>query len=354
MPCDIMQVLPFGVYGFSIAVYVISITVAISGLLIGAGYAINDRKLKETGKNELLQSMINGILVGSLLLLFSSNGIISSIIRSLTLANGTTITCSSFLSNNTAICLSYDYLVSPTPYTFMGSTHYSILSTVTGLLVSLFSLNVLLGIIASTKINLLIISFSFGSALNPIQYEIQYLIKVLSTVAISATVQASVLMFVAISALSVILPLGLILRTFYPTRKLGGFLIASAIGLYVVLPLSYVFNATIENAYSTNVNSTSLTEATISATNLKNAVFSLNIGANSIGSFGVINSLADLSSGLTSALTNMINGIISAIAYLIMYTFVLPIFSLIITGLSIKELSELLGSEAFFGRFDIL
>ena len=39
-----MQVLPFGQYGFSIAVYVIGIMIAISGISLGLGYAINDKK----------------------------------------------------------------------------------------------------------------------------------------------------------------------------------------------------------------------------------------------------------------------------------------------------------------------
>ena len=79
--------------------------------------------------------------------------------------------------------------------------------------------------------------------LSPLLSQIQSAVQVLGAAAVSATVQASVLMAIAAGALSTLLPLGLILRTFYPTRRLGGFLIALSIGVYVVLPLTYVMNA---------------------------------------------------------------------------------------------------------------
>ena len=72
-----MDILPFGAYGFSIAVYVIGIMLAIAGISLGIGYAANKRSLKEFGKEEIYQSVINGVLVGSMLILFSQNGIVN-------------------------------------------------------------------------------------------------------------------------------------------------------------------------------------------------------------------------------------------------------------------------------------
>ena len=73
-----MDALPFGVYGFSVAVYVIGIMLSIAGISLGIGYAANKRSLKEFGKEEIYQSVINGVLVGSMLILFSQNGIVNS------------------------------------------------------------------------------------------------------------------------------------------------------------------------------------------------------------------------------------------------------------------------------------
>ena len=66
-----MNVLPFGAYGFSIAVYVIGIMLSIAGISLGIGYAANKRSLKEFGKEEIYQSVINGVLVSYCYLIWS-------------------------------------------------------------------------------------------------------------------------------------------------------------------------------------------------------------------------------------------------------------------------------------------
>ncbi len=347
----------FTTYGYDIVIYLIAIMLSIGGITLGLGYAINERKLKEFGKKELTESLFNGIIVGSLFLLFSSNGALGIVINQLTLSNNTTISCSAILSQNPAICLANNYLVGTEPYTFDGVQHYSVLSSVTSLMVSLISLNTVLGLVGSSKIDLIIITISLSYVVNPIITQIQYLIRILSTISISILVQAAIITLIAFSALSLILPSGIILRSFYPTRKLGGFLIAVAIGLYVVLPLSYVLNASMASSFSTNVNSTSLSEVTLSTKNFQNTL--LNSGAEAQNSNdSILTSLANTISGgitsLTNSISNTITYLYSIISYFIVYVFILPIFSLILTGISIRELSQILGSEAFFGKFDIL
>lgn len=347
-----MSILPFGSYGFSIAIYVISIMIAVSGISIGLGYAFNERRLKEFGRSELYQSIINGALVGGMLALFSSGGIVSSVINSVTVSGNTSLQCSSSIVNNAAICLAYDYLVSPTGYTFMGTSHQSVLTMSAGTLTALFGLNAVLGIIAAFKINLLAVTLSFNYVTVPLINEIQYLIKILSTIAISATVQAAVLLFIAVGTLSIILPAGLILRTFYPTRKLGGFFIALSIGLYVVLPLSYVFNIALVNSYSAS--QSSIGQVTLTASGIESGLFSFNKDSNSSILSGFTSSISESLSALSSAVSNLIEGLISDISYFIVYTFILPAFSLVITGISVRELAGILGSEVSFGRLNSL
>lgn len=331
--------------------------ISISGIILGLGYALNERKLKEVGKKELMESLFNGILVGSLFLLFSSNGAVSILLNQLTLSNNATISCSSILSQNPALCLANNYLVGTNTYTFEGVQHSSVLSSVTTLMVGLVSLNTVLGLVGSSKIDLIIVTISLSYVVNPIITQIQYLIRILSTLSISILVQSAIITLIAISALSLILPSGIILRSFYPTRKLGGFLIAVAIGLYVVLPLSYVFNASIVSSLSTNVNYTSLSEVTLSTKNFQNTVISSGAKAqnsNSTVLSGLINTISGGITSLTNSISNIINYLYSIISYFIVSVFILPIFSLILTGISIREFSQILGSEAFFGKFDIL
>ncbi len=330
---------------------------SIGGITLGLGYALNERKLKEFGKKELIESLFNGIIVGSLFLLFSSNGALGIVLNQLTLSNNTTISCSSVLSQNPALCLANNYLVGTTPYTFDGVQHYSVLSSVTGMMVGLITLNTALGLVGASKIDLVIVTISLSYVVNPLISQIQYLIRILGTLSISILVQAAIITVIAFSALSLILPSGMILRSFYPTRKLGGFLIAVAIGLYVVLPLSYVLNASMASSFSTNINSTSLSEVTLSTKNFQNTILSTSSEAQNSNSTlltGLVDVITNGITSLSNSISSTINYLYSAISYFIVYVFILPIFSLILTGISIRELSQILGSEAFFGKFNIL
>ncbi len=321
-----MSALPFNIYGYGISVLVISIMLSLSGIILGIGFAIDNKKLKEFGKTELMQGIINGMLVGGLLALFMPQGPISSMLNQLTMENAS-ISCTGALAINPAICFAYNYLVGPAPYTFMNHTYLSIFDISTSTLIALYALYAVLGILSQF--------------LGPVLSQIKYISQLVATAAISADVQAALLSFAAASTLTLILPLGIILRAFYPSRKLGGFLIALAIGMYVVLPLSYVLNAAIAASFS-NATSSSLSQISITSNTLQSA-----IGA-SAGNQNLLSEAYGLVKSVLSAIENVINMLLTEVAYLIVYSFVLPIFSLVLTGISIKELAGLLGSDASF------
>ncbi|MGC8710008.1 MAG: hypothetical protein ACP5RF_00100 [Candidatus Micrarchaeia archaeon] len=348
-------ILPFGPYGFTIAVDLVGIMLSVSGIILGLGYALEDKKLKEFGKNELYQSIINGMLVGGLLVLFANNGIMTQAINSLIPSN-TSFSCPSYMHINLAICFAYSYLAGATPYTFMGTSHISLLDTTTALLAALFMLSALLGAIASVELNLVFITLSLSYLVKPFISEIQYVISILTTIAVSISAQAFLLMFISLVSTTILLPLGLVLRAFYPTRKLGGFFIAAMLGLYIIFPLSYLFNATLLNAYSANYSISNINVMVSSASSLKNESFGIINAVNSSQSAesgSVINIESD-ATNLSSVLGSAINKLLSFISSIIMQVFILPIFSLVITGISIREFSQLLGSEAFFGKFKII
>jgi hypothetical protein len=351
-----MDPLPFGNYGFSIAVYVIGIMLSVAGISLGMGYAINKRSLKEFGKEEIYQSIINGVLVGSMLLLFSQGGIVNSMINQITLYNSTSISCQAYMSNNAALCLAYDYLAG-SGYTYMGTFHPSILSSTTTLMAELLGLNTILGVIGSININLVVVSISLGSVVNPITSQIMYFVRILTTISMGALVQSSILIFVSLTATTIILPAGLILRSFYPTRKVGGFLIALSIGLYIVLPLSYVMDAMIANSYYTTLSNSSIVSLTSSANSFKGTLTGIPQVKNASDYGSAISFLGTITNGISSIsnyFSGIINWLISTVAYFIVYTFILPGFSLIITIISVRELSAMLGSEAFFDLFRVM
>jgi hypothetical protein len=332
-----MQALPFGAYGFNVSILLVGIMLGIGGIAYGIGYAINERKLKEFGRNEIMQSLINGALVGGFLVLFINGGVVDSLINSVVLTNGTSMSCSTFLQSNSAICFAYNYLVGG-GYTFMGTDHFSVLTSVMGMIVPLVSLYAVLG--------------NYKIFLSPILSQIQSVVQVLGAAAVSATVQASILMFIAASAIVLILPLGLILRSFYPTRGLGSFLIALTIGLYLVFPLTYVMNATIANYYGSATSQSAISSVSSNATSIGSSVTSYvtqNTSQN-----GILSLATDAWNTIVGGISGLLNYLFSAVAYFIVYSFVLPAFSLMITGISVRELSKVLGSDSVLGKFNLL
>lgn len=346
------DLLPFGAYGFGIAISVVAIMLSICGIALGLGYALDDRRLKEFGKSEMQQAIINAALVGGFLVLFSSNGIVTLLVNEMTGSVAGSFSCPAYISSNSALCFSYNYLVGLSSYTINGASYGSLFSIISELLIGLLSFSTVLGIIAGFKINLLVISLSFGSVLAPILSQVQYLIGVLFTLSLGITVQSALISFVSATATTILLPLGLILRSFYVSRKLGGFLIALSIGLYVVLPLSYVLNASMLSSYS-QTNSTQLAQLISNANSVKDQISASNLAYNQTnnGIFGLLSSTLEQ---IEQSANQILNQIMLELSKLIMEIFILPAFSLIITGISVRELSELLGSEAAFGRFKIL
>ncbi|MEM0149652.1 MAG: hypothetical protein QXW10_02030 [Candidatus Micrarchaeaceae archaeon] len=348
-----MLQLPFGIYGYGVAVALIGIMIAIGGIILGLGFALNDKKLKDFGENELYQAFVSGALVGGLLLLFSNGGVVSRFIYSAALSNSTSFSCPGYMSQNAALCFSYAYLVGTRQYVFAGHPYSSLFMLIIGIMLTLLAITFSLGLIAGLKIGAVAVSVAFNYALSPILNELQQLITLLSAALVSVFVQAALLQVVALTALPIILPLGIILRILYPTRRLGGFLIAVAIGVYVVLPLSYLLNAYMMSSYYSNFNSTSLNQVAMQSSSLRSEI-------NGSGAYN-----SSQSTGLFSVVLNGVNAIASAVNSLlkplfyfasgiIVQAFILPTFSIALTIISIKELSRISGSEAIFKNFKLI
>lgn len=328
----------FGAYGFEIAVLLVSMMIAVGGIVLGIGHALNDKKLKEMGKGELMQSLINGAMVGGFMVLFAGGGMVGAFVNSVVLTNGTSLTCNGFMAGNTAICFAYDYLVGSGQYEYLGASHASVLGSVTATVTGLIALYAALG--------------AFKTFLSPLLSQVQSTVQVLGAAAVSVTVQASVLAMIAVGAVTLLLPLGLILRTFYPSRKLGGFVIALTIGLYLVLPLSYVMNATLLSYYTSAQTGNGGMQLVFDFNNIEGSLLAYT--NTSAGNSSIVSALSGIGSAISSQLSNLVNYLFNIISYFILATFILPAFSLTLTGISVRELAAAMGSDTFFGKMSII
>ena len=107
-------------------------------------------------------------------------------------------------------------------------------------------------------------------------------------------------------------------------------------------------NATISNSYTLATNETGSSAVTLTSEGITNS-------ATSIADKGLDNvSLLSWIGGIGSWIASLLNGIFTEVGHFIVYAFVMPAFSLAITGISVSELSRLLGSEVPLKRLNLL
>ncbi len=215
--------------GYSIAVSLVSIMIAISGIIFGVGIAIEDKRLKDFGKEELYQALISGFIVGTLFVLVAPDGAIYSIINNF-VSNSSTLSCSSLVS-----CLT-----SPSSIKIANASYPSLMSTTLSMIFAASALYGSLSLISSLSFSIALVSISFNQFFQPILHQLNMALSTLSIILASIEAQAMLLVFISIVTLPILLPAGIILRTVYFTRRLGGTIIALSVALFLVFPLTLI------------------------------------------------------------------------------------------------------------------
>ncbi|MEM0149601.1 MAG: hypothetical protein QXW10_01755, partial [Candidatus Micrarchaeaceae archaeon] len=277
-------------------------------------------------------------------------GIVSGLMGSIATNDGIAASCQYPLNINPAICFAHSYLVGLPSVGFEGHNYSSLLSSVLSLLLPVSALYGTIATISGIKISFVLVSIGFTALAQPVLTQLNYIITALSVTMLSLEIQGILLDFIAAVTLSVLLPIGIILRTFYFTRRLGGAILAITIALFAVLPLSYILDAQMISTYSIG-STTAINQSISNSTSVQQDVMASLSSKNltSISSTSIISEVG----GLFSGLTGMVDSLINTVSGLIMEAFIFPIFSIILTTISARELARILGTEVSFGRFDI-
>jgi hypothetical protein len=262
--------------------------------------------------------------------------------------------CPAFMDSNYAICFAHNYLVGMTPVSINGVSYASLMAVSLPLLISLSVSYSVLGIISSLTFNLSVISISLAGMLTPLLTQLNYLINAIAFAVIGIEAQDILLRFISITAVPVLLPVGIVLRTLYVTRRLGGAIMAIAIGLFCVFPSTYLLNVSLASDYLSTTSS--YTANSISASfgkitdGMKGSVPNLTGTENATVSKSILNSMTSVISGLVGGMQALFVGLANFVAFLMIEIFFLPLFSLILTAISIREFARILGSEISFGK----
>ncbi len=335
---------------YNIAIDLVAMMLSVSGIVLGIGFATEDKRLKEFGRSELQQALINGAIVGLLIFAFSSNGFITMIINSITSSVQLSATCQGFMSSNYALCFAYNYLAGTSQVSINGVAYLPLIETAFGTLAGIVSVYVGLGLIGAVKLGSGLIGVSLGGMIDPVLSQLGYVMGALGASIVSIEAQGILLKFVALTAVQILLPVGIILRITYITRRLGGAIMAIAIGLFAVLPLTYVLNAELVSGYTSALNSTTISTFELSTSSIADGLVSSASNLNTTNSTGVAAILGNVVNSLEGTAKQLLN----LIAQIVIQVFFLPALGLILTAISIRELARVLGSEISFGRLYIM
>jgi len=215
--------------GFGLAITAATISILIGGIVFGAGIGLGIRRLRITGLEELGQGIISAAMVGAflafcVLLDTSVAGLVPD--SQLPACPGIAAPSSS-------------------PYSFYAC-HLSFLElSFRALSSSLYRSADIAGFASSLEVSLGAVSAQPFFALESSS-------RSLSGMAFTAQERAGLAYFelelalaIRDSALAVFLPAGLILRTFFATRKLGAAAMAIAIAAYAIYPLLFLYTFSI-------------------------------------------------------------------------------------------------------------
>jgi len=312
---------------FSLAINLVVISFVLSAFALGISRAIRSKKLWSWGSEELAQALVNAALLGAIVGSASLVGSLVGSANSLVDANNFSA-CPYFFQNQN----------SPIAYSLCSiedsqSKAWSVLSAVES---QAFSL----GVLSSINLDFNVVSAAPFTSLSYSASNYSSWASELSFVFSSFEFNKQFLFFIAQSGFSLFLPVGLLLRMFFATRKLGGALIGGAIAFFVIYPLMYCAFVTdssaLEGAYDvayTDLDELSQTLAFVP---------SIDWGKTP-DMAGLINSLDGVKLSEKVALPyKSVSVFVGAIS---VYAFLYPLISLVISLICARELALLLGSE---------
>ncbi len=343
--------------GVEIAVIIVTASILLAGIMMGLGKALGYKRIENFGVEELIQSMINAAIIGSFAAIIELVAVISGTIVSPTCSEGNVVEqlrCTLTALNN-GIFLMFQELVR--------------------------TLNII-GFYQSISLDFGAFAIAPFANLSSVSAALSAQLLSINAIIILIGLNIQIAEFVGANALGLLFPIGLVLRTLFATRKVGGFLIALSIGLYLFYPaFVLIFPDPMEDvdvSYFTMKNFTNnsfyasmpvvdlndnyaiagkidLMSGHCFDVNLSNSSAcnqtlidqGFRVNTSNVSNITVWETVMpeNLSTDFSGDLTLISQSNSRSIAKSLLYSVVGPIFSLIITVVFVKELASILGSE---------
>lgn len=248
---------------FGISMGAVMIALTVSGILFSVGYALSINQLKQTGRAELMQAVASLVLV---LFLFGTLGLEGSLIGTIQTSTGLIAAGLATSSPEKFGITPAEYqqiiaaggIVSIDPFTVADAFLLRLVDCMQSQYTSAMNNAQFAEIFANMQLKIEIDTgpppegtqwalptdfFKMIGGADSINSQVQrgeLLADDVTWTSILIYAQLALMKFIETSMFTIFLPIGIILRAFPPTRGAGAVLVALAIGLYVVFPLTYL------------------------------------------------------------------------------------------------------------------
>lgn len=327
MSPDLATPLSPGSVPYSLAVSLVVASIILSGLLLGLGRALGSRKMWAWGVEELAQSIVNAALLGILAALVTTAGAALS---------------SALPAPNAACALSSDAALGFGQCALADSS-----ARIASASQSLSNASARLFYLSGVQITYNAATISPYSSFAPPARLFSDGVGRLAALQTLMEAQSQALSLIGALAISLVLPGGLFLRLFLATRKLGGILMAAALGFFLIYPLAYSILA--QNPLSDA--SANLSYALLEVESSSNPL----LGALTFDDAMPQRLLSTPGADATQAAgTRAISALSSLEGALMLRASVYPIAALLVTLAAALELSALLGRDFNLDLFEMI
>ena len=220
----LLSELQSGSANFDLAITAAAISIIIGGILFGVGLGFSIRRLRLLGAEEIGQGIISAAMLGCII-------------------SFALLLQSTFSSISLAAPPPCPQIASPTssPHAYLSCNLAALELSQRELASLLFRASDITGFASTLSLSLGVVSSQPFFALQSYSQQLSGASSLLLIASAISFLELELSSFIQVSALAVFLPAGLLLRTFFATRKLGAAAMAIAIAAYAVYPLLFTY-----------------------------------------------------------------------------------------------------------------
>ncbi|MCX8197470.1 MAG: hypothetical protein N3G80_04115 [Candidatus Micrarchaeota archaeon] len=221
---SLLQDFQNSVGSFDIAIIAATISILLGGILFGVGLGFGVRRLRLLGAEEIAQGIISAAMLGAII---SFAALLSSATSSIVPAH------------NIPQCAQVEKPTS-SPFSYYACFLSAYSSSFNRLAIHISRSSEIAGMVGTLNIKIAETSFAPFFALSSYSQQLSSLAFEMHSLSALAILELEVAFAIKDSALAFFLPAGLILRSFFATRKLGAAVMAIAVSAYLVYPLLFL------------------------------------------------------------------------------------------------------------------